>query len=41
MTESLQPERDRRLAFTWLAVSLLIVVLDLWTKHLASESLSL
>ena len=41
MTETMQPERDLRLAFTWLAVSLLIVVLDLWTKHLASESLTL
>lgn len=29
------------MAFGWLAVSLLIVILDLWTKNLATQSLTL
>jgi len=29
------------MAFTWLAVSVLIVVLDLWTKNIATQSLTL
>ncbi|MDH3902427.1 MAG: signal peptidase II [Xanthomonadales bacterium] len=31
----------KQMAFTWLAVSLLIVVLDLWTKNIATQSLTL
>jgi signal peptidase II len=41
MTEAAKTERDWRLAFGWLAVSLVIVLLDLWTKHLASMNLAL
>jgi signal peptidase II len=31
----------KQMAFTWLAVSMLIVVLDLWTKNIATQSLTL
>ena len=31
----------KQMAFTWLAVSVLIVVLDLWTKNIATQSLTL
>lgn len=44
MHESLnkfQLTKSRRRAFTWLLVSLLIVILDLWTKNLASQGLTL
>lgn len=39
--EKFQLTKNRRMAFAWLMVSLLIVILDLWTKSLASESLTL
>jgi len=32
---------DRKRAFAWLSMSVLIIVLDLWTKGLATESLTL
>ena len=43
---SMQPDNnqivpDRKMAFTWLLVSIVIIVLDLWTKALATESLTL
>jgi signal peptidase II len=42
-TQSTQPAGlfQNKMAFSWLLMSLLIVVLDLWTKGLATESLSL
>jgi len=41
-----QPQKSqgmfpKQMAFTWLAVSVLIVVLDLWTKNIATQSLTL
>lgn len=43
---SSQPQKSqgmfpKQMAFTWLAVSVLIVVLDLWTKNIATQSLTL
>ena len=32
---------SKQMAFAWLAVAVLIVVLDLWTKNIASQSLTL
>lgn len=32
---------SNKMAFAWLAVSVLIVVLDLWTKNIATQNLSL
>lgn len=32
---------NRKIAFGWLLIAVVIVILDLWTKGLASESLSL
>ena len=32
---------SKKMAFAWLGVAVLIVVLDLWTKNIASESLTL
>src|SRR5210317_1924095 len=40
-TNQLYSTISRSMAFGWLAVSLLIVILDLWTKNLATQSLTL
>jgi signal peptidase II len=32
---------DKKMVFAWLGVAIVIVVLDLWTKSIASESLAL
>src|SRR5690625_5489780 len=32
-----EPRRERRLFWRWLALALVVVVLDQWTKHLRSE----
>lgn len=44
MNSQSQKSKDmfpKQMAFTWLAVSVLIVVLDLWTKNIATQSLTL
>jgi signal peptidase II len=44
MNNPLQEQReliDKKMAFAWLGVAIVIVVLDLWTKSIASESLAL
>lgn len=33
--------KSRRMAFTWLFISMLIIILDLWTKSIATQSLTL
>ena len=44
MNNQSQKSKDmfpKQMAFTWLAASVLIVVLDLWTKNIATQSLTL
>lgn len=40
-THSPQGLFHNRMAFIWLLVSLLVVVLDMWTKHIATQHLTL